>query len=176
VIKKFQKVAIFILALAGFTPISVLADSISPDSFNDSLSIGYSVTIRKTVTISGEPAFAAEVLTPSFGEYSQVTVDDLGGGLPGIDVMTSCVSADIGSCSGATANGVFDRFDDRTFEFDVTFTALQGGVHIFDTYALVDGDIVALENDSITVVPVPPALWLFGSGLLGLVGMARRKA
>ena len=25
------------------------------------------------------------------------------------------------------------------------------------------------------VVPVPPALWLFGSGLLGLVGMARRK-
>jgi hypothetical protein len=25
-------------------------------------------------------------------------------------------------------------------------------------------------------VPIPPALWLFGSGLLGLVGMARRKA
>jgi len=24
-------------------------------------------------------------------------------------------------------------------------------------------------------VPVPPAVWLFGSGLLGLVGMARRK-
>ena len=26
-----------------------------------------------------------------------------------------------------------------------------------------------------TVVPVPAAVWLFGSGLLGLVGMARRK-
>ena len=26
------------------------------------------------------------------------------------------------------------------------------------------------------VVPVPPAVWLFGSGLLGLVGIARRKA
>ena len=26
-----------------------------------------------------------------------------------------------------------------------------------------------------TVVPVPAALWLFGSGLLGLVGIARRK-
>jgi hypothetical protein len=26
-----------------------------------------------------------------------------------------------------------------------------------------------------TVVPVPTAIWLFGSGLLGLVGMARRK-
>ncbi|BAV33871.1 hypothetical protein SCL_1566 [Sulfuricaulis limicola] len=28
---------------------------------------------------------------------------------------------------------------------------------------------------SMTVVPVPAAVWLFGSGLLGLVGMARRK-
>ena len=27
-----------------------------------------------------------------------------------------------------------------------------------------------------TVVPVPAAVWLFGSGLLGLVGVARRKA
>jgi len=26
-----------------------------------------------------------------------------------------------------------------------------------------------------SVVPLPPAVWLFGSGLLGLVGMARRK-
>ena len=27
-----------------------------------------------------------------------------------------------------------------------------------------------------STVPVPPALWLFGSGLLGLVGIARKKA
>ena len=26
-----------------------------------------------------------------------------------------------------------------------------------------------------TVVPVPAAVWLFGSGLLGLIGVARRK-
>jgi hypothetical protein len=26
-----------------------------------------------------------------------------------------------------------------------------------------------------TVVPVPPALWLFASGLMGLIGMARYK-
>jgi len=28
----------------------------------------------------------------------------------------------------------------------------------------------------VTVVPVPAAVWLFGSGLIGLVGLARRKA
>lgn len=28
---------------------------------------------------------------------------------------------------------------------------------------------------SVTVVPIPPAVWLFGSGLIGLIGIARRK-
>jgi len=31
------------------------------------------------------------------------------------------------------------------------------------------------SNFGQTVVPVPAAVWLFGSGLMGLVGMARRK-
>jgi hypothetical protein len=35
---------------------------------------------------------------------------------------------------------------------------------------------VPIEVDyQLTAVPVPPAVWLFGSGLLGLVGIARRK-
>ena len=36
-------------------------------------------------------------------------------------------------------------------------------------------DITSIKIDSITPVPVPAAVWLFGSGLLGLVGVARRK-
>ena len=37
--------------------------------------------------------------------------------------------------------------------------------------------IVVLDTDSLFVgaVPLPAAIWLFGSGLLGLIGMARRK-
>ena len=33
-------------------------------------------------------------------------------------------------------------------------------------------DIVRL---SVEAVPIPPSVWLFGSGLLGLIGIARRK-
>jgi hypothetical protein len=41
----------------------------------------------------------------------------------------------------------------------------------------------SLDNDDVafityvdtTVVPIPPALWLFGSGLLGLIGIAKHK-
>jgi hypothetical protein len=32
-----------------------------------------------------------------------------------------------------------------------------------------------LDNLSITAVPVPATIWLFGSGLIGLIGFARRK-
>jgi hypothetical protein len=35
-----------------------------------------------------------------------------------------------------------------------------------------DGTVLSVD---IKVVPIPPAVWLFGSGLLGLVGIARRR-
>ena len=38
---------------------------------------------------------------------------------------------------------------------------------------LFSGGFVAIDN--ISIVPVPAAIWLFGSGLIGLIGVARRK-
>jgi len=34
---------------------------------------------------------------------------------------------------------------------------------------------IAFDEYSVTLVPVPAAVWLFGSGLIGLIGVARRK-
>jgi len=44
----------------------------------------------------------------------------------------------------------------------------SGGSEIYPT--LINGDVIV-----VAAVPVPPALYLFGSGLLGLVGLGRRK-
>ena len=33
----------------------------------------------------------------------------------------------------------------------------------------------AVQSGDVSAVPVPAAVWLFGSGLIGLVGFARRK-
>lgn len=38
-----------------------------------------------------------------------------------------------------------------------------------------DSGIVATGTIGASVVPVPAAIWLFGSGLIGLIGIARRK-
>jgi hypothetical protein len=45
----------------------------------------------------------------------------------------------------------------------------------WDASVIFDGKAVS-HVDAYGVVPVPAAVWLFGSGLLGLVGIARRKS
>jgi hypothetical protein len=63
-------------------------------------------------------------------------------------------------------------FDTGTFTGTVVATGTGGLVFNFLT-----SYIGRAEFDSVSVMttPIPPAFWLFGSGLLGLVGMARRK-
>lgn len=51
-------------------------------------------------------------------------------------------------------------------------------LHVDTTGLGGNSDNVGLDNiqfSQISVVPVPAAAWLFGSGLLGLIGVARRK-
>jgi hypothetical protein len=121
-------------------------------------------------------------ITGSFAEYSTVTVGDLGGGLPEIAVSAICTGAGIGSCVGADAVGDYDRSEERTFTFDVTFERLAAGNSDFSTFALVDGGIVATESDSfpgggddISSIPLPAAGWLLLGGLAGLGAVSRRR-
>jgi hypothetical protein len=56
--------------------------------------------------------------------------------------------------------------------------AAQGNVafaaHVTD-FITSDSGVTSGFFGGSTVVPVPAAVWLFGSGLLGLIGIARRK-
>jgi len=51
-------------------------------------------------------------------------------------------------------------------DFNVLVLAPAGGAGYFDS----------ITANQVSAVPVPAAVWLFGSGLLGLVGVARRKS
>ena len=65
---------------------------------------------------------------------------------------------------GAQNNYVWYLFDGKS-------GALSG---TFDASTAFDGQDVSTLS-AYAVVPVPAAVWLFGSGLIGLVGLARRK-
>jgi len=53
--------------------------------------------------------------------------------------------------------------------------AACGSVSQSCTISFSDGTILSVDS-AVALVPVPAAVWLFGSGLVGLTGFAKRKA
>jgi hypothetical protein len=79
-------------------------------------------------------------------------------------------------------NGYFTGliFDATYDGFDTNFSGIPGDLALDfagkshnGTYLTYEGHWTGIQ---VSAVPVPAAVWLFGSGLLGLVGVARRKA
>jgi len=78
-------------------------------------------------------------------------------------------------------------------ELGITFDLIDGLTYTDTVNALINGDLVigihaqglgldqtneyseSIISTSTVPVPVPTAVWLFGSGLIGLVGFARNK-
>jgi hypothetical protein len=105
---------------------------------------------------------------------------DIGGDL-WLDGALEVVLYDAGS--GLFTLQLGDTFDLFTAEaitgdFDLLTLAALGGGLDWQLDVLTDAigltDVVRLSVVASTV-PVPPAVWLFGSGLLGLIGVARRR-
>ena len=91
------------------------------------------------------------------------------------DVL-NCTTPGI-DCAGATfANNTADVTwsgtygDSYTLFYTATFPS--GGFAVIPYFLKLTGTV---EQGLVPAVPVPAAVWLFGSGLLGLVGVARRK-
>ena len=90
--------------------------------------------------------------------------------------------------NGQTANNAIKLFDAANNEImpDSFYTPNTGGDNMWNQLVFdIDGvkrielgmgGSGAIDNIAFTVVPVPAAMWLFGSGLIGLVALARRKA
>lgn len=132
------------------------------------------------------------------------TVRDVGGNVifngPAIDIADSSITADYsvlgvsGTFLGADFNGfvfsdVFGTVPDivsvtideavTTFAFapeDIWFTADSIFLN-FENLAFNQSSFWKLDVEfAPSAVPVPAAAWLFGSGLLGVIGVTKRKA
>ena len=113
--------------------------------------------------------FSSQALTFSF-EYdiiatASATGDEATAGAA-VDMLDDLGFVDI--LAVASADSIFGlAFDDASQSGSFAFTLMDGE---FNTITGIVDSIGAAS-----AVPVPAAVWLFGSGLLGLVGIARRK-
>ncbi len=108
---------------------------------------------------NGSPLSGVDTLIDLFGDTATAAVD-----VSGVFGMSAPDSN-----STATYGAAFHRLNIGTSE--VIFI---GGFGRTQTDSAV-GHWVVIDNYQPTVVPVPAAAWLFGSGLIGLIGIARRK-
>jgi len=162
------------------------------DFFSGGLSPGFSSGYGKnTVGNPAPPAFHFALF--SFDkpvDIPGVTVDDVTNQPRAVWMATGTTVPDFtgGFFSGLAGFNIFNSPDDTA---DGLFTHNLGATGI--SYLFVGappanadlGPLAALpfgqgsnffiDSFDATVVPVPAAVWLFGSGLLGLVGVARRK-
>jgi hypothetical protein len=65
--------------------------------------------------------------------------------------------------------------NDGTFDYLMTWSHIITAAEDPTGTFVNSNAFLRLEGVVTTVVHIPPALWLFGSGLLGLIGIARRK-
>ena len=108
----------------------------------------------------------ANSIINSFATYSDVGLS-LAASDPGLSV----------SITPADYLGSYDRSVTRTFNFDVTLTALTPGDHSVSINGLVDGGIVGTEIDTLhvnTEVPEPASLSLLALGTVVLLSRRRR--
>ncbi len=82
--------------------------------------------------------------------------------------------------SGSFTNLYVLSLGDANGQFlgDLNYTggSLKGNLTAGRIEGTFDSAGIVAKLGSVTVVPVPAAVWLFGSGLIGLIGVARRKA
>ena len=74
----------------------------------------------------------------------------------------------------STSDPMLSAMIDATNTASLFFTLPAGmtGINVYDAGQMTIDDLSWVTTSA---VPVPAAAWLFGSGLLGLVGISRRK-
>lgn len=113
--------------------------------------------------------------------YSRIT-QDLGAGNYSLLVSYCCANANYVGSEGSLTS-LWDGYNNGSYSIGGTGT-LSGmqaylDLHYFDEssfYAAGSSySLTVSDNAQVGAVPVPAAAWLLGSGLLGLVAVARRK-
>ncbi|MES9833390.1 MAG: PEP-CTERM sorting domain-containing protein [Candidatus Thiodiazotropha sp. DIVDIV] len=72
-----------------------------------------------------------------------------------------------------TTNNLTDQFNPMLFDPNVNYYAFIAGGSLLPTTVSLQLDVS--DGSEVSAVPVPAALWLFGSGLLGIISLNKRR-
>ena len=118
--------------------------------------------------------FDAGTIASTEPSATSLTLADLNG-IVEISANPAPYTATFGTDTAFLGNtGEFELalWDGSVFTYVTNFTAIVPGNAYTIEFGNVSGEIFGVD---LAPVPVPAAVWLFGSGLIGLAGMARRK-
>lgn len=96
------------------------------------------------------------------------------GGIAG-DSITTTHNSNYALFSGIADNFYWSATEVSPPAGDVHYFSFRDGSQRYVAKTGVALFVWAVADGNISAVPVPPAIWLFGSGLLGLIGISRRK-
>lgn len=195
---------VFVPSLAQAASLNLTLNDV-PDIVSQFIDVTYNATSDEltasgfALELDDDGSVPAEAIAGGTFDLS-ATIDDAGN-LVGGTIAIGGTVASLGFNSGTLLTGTLTAFgfpdaggDPFEFLFDVTggdAAALYGGGSVpagvilsgtgfdgdfgsnFDNLSSGTGTGTAVAN--VGTVPVPAALWLFGSGLLGLTGLARRR-
>ncbi|MFC1773857.1 VPLPA-CTERM sorting domain-containing protein [Pseudomonadota bacterium] len=148
-------------------------DSVTPDP-NSIVGMQYSGFALNTYTAA-----------TNLGDDNTVVGSQIGGTVPSgtLDTVAGTITMDLsswfanwnnndihsgtGKNDGVTSAFATGMWNPLTGEYSLSWQSAAGAPYLNTSYWTLEG--IA------SPVPVPAAMWLFGSGLLGLVGMARKK-
>jgi hypothetical protein len=159
---------------------TVLLDSIIPDNGSGTTWTGNFIpNLSSMAALPLVSGYGIQINNAENSNFAQATlaVFSDGAGNTGVGFYSSSQLIDAAIIGSTTGNIVLSLDADPANDLISSSYSIDGGSS-FNPLAgtvSISGDMRAWAFGQITTVPLPAGIWLFGSGLIGLIGMARRK-